>query len=85
VNGAAAPNMSKGVSTWHIKSPESTSTPSRMPTIQVLRLISMSEKITLQRSFKQIHEAIALFWARTNVPVREAGREALTDFVRDIF
>jgi hypothetical protein len=43
VNGTAAPNMSKGVIAWHIKSPESTSTPSRVPTIQVFRLISMSD------------------------------------------
>jgi hypothetical protein len=43
------------------------------------------EEITLQRSFKQIHEVIALFCAQTNVSVREVGREVMTDFVRDIF
>jgi hypothetical protein len=42
------------------------------------------EKITLRRSFEEIHEVIALFCVRKNVSVKEAGREALTDFVRDI-
>jgi hypothetical protein len=38
----------------------------------------------LQRGFKRIHEAIVLFCARTNVSVREAEREAMTDFFREI-
>jgi hypothetical protein len=42
------------------------------------------QRLGLQRGIDQIHEAVARFAARTNCPVREAGREALQDFVREI-
>jgi hypothetical protein len=42
------------------------------------------QRLHLQRGFDQIHSAVARFTARANLPVREAGREALSDFVREI-
>jgi hypothetical protein len=75
VSGGTAPNMSKSVISWHIKSPESINTPSRVPTNPdfPFDFDERCEKITLQRGFRKIHEAIVLFCIRKNVSVREAG------------